>query len=401
MRSARCGIDASVPEPGAGGALVQCSRIETSRLVELHIVARPDPVPGGFAAQARSMYERFLRELRSQGATPRDVVTERIFLGDIGAQAGLLATLRREFYGARRGRSLHPAASCVRQAPARPGQLCELQAFALRPRGGARLPSRNIEGLPGEAAGRVVDEGGLRHVFLSGVVGGRRGDGLGFPGQAASMFLNAEAGLERAGLAFRNAVRAWIHLADIGRDYADLNSARRRFLATRGVDPPPASTCIGGSPDGFDRACGLDIRAIGGAGAPGVSVLNAPTMNEAPTYGSDFSRGMRVDLAGRSVLYVSGTASIDDRGRVVHPGDIDGQVDRMLLNIEALLAGQKAGYADVVCATTYLKKPGYAPAFRRVAGRRGFPARTPNTLCQADVCRPEWLCEMEVTAVLK
>jgi enamine deaminase RidA (YjgF/YER057c/UK114 family) len=109
---------------------------------------------------------------------------------------------------------------------------------------------------------------------------------------------------------------------------------------------------------------------------------------------------MRVDLEDRSILYVSGTASIGDRGQVVHPGHIEGQVERMLENIKALLAGQNAGFADVVCATTYLKDPGYAPAFRRIAGRRGFPAHVPNTVCVADICRPEWLCEMEITAVL-
>jgi hypothetical protein len=39
-------------------------------------------------------------------------------------------------------------------------------------------------------------------------------------------------------------------------------------------------------------------------------------------------------------------------------------------------------------------------AFRRIAARRGLPAGLPNTVCLADICRPEWLCEMEMTAVL-
>ena len=44
-------------------------------------------------------------------------------------------------------------------------------------------------------------------------------------------------------------------------------------------------------------------------------------MNEAYDYGSAFSRGMRIDLNGLTILLISGTASIDDEGRTVHVGD--------------------------------------------------------------------------------
>jgi hypothetical protein len=37
---------------------------------------------------------------------------------------------------------------------------------------------------------------------------------------------------------------------------------------------------------------------------------------------------------------------------------------------------------------------------RRVAAWRGLPGGIPNTICEAGVCRPDWLCEMEVTAIL-
>ena len=49
-------------------------------------------------------------------------------------------------------------------------------------------------------------------------------------------------------------------------------------------------------------------------------------------------------------LHISGTASIDETGRTAHPGDFDAQVDRMLLNVAALLEGQGAGFGDVVSA---------------------------------------------------
>jgi enamine deaminase RidA (YjgF/YER057c/UK114 family) len=381
-------------------AAVRAVRVESAAVVEVHLCARPDAGSAGFDGQARSMYEHFASEMRSQGASPHDVVAEKIFLSEVGAQAPALAAIRREFYGGVERGGLLPAVTCVQLPPSRPGQLCEVQALVLCAADGTALSSSNPEGLPDGATCRVVETDGLRHVFLANVIGGSRGDGLDFSSQASSTFRNAEAALARQGFSFRDVARTWIYVADIRRNYAALNRARRRFLSERGILPPPASTGIGGIPHPADRACGLDLRAIAGKGRRRVVPFGAPTMNEAPSYGSDFSRGIRVDLEGRSILYVSGTASIDAAGRIVHPGDVEGQADRTLRNIEALLSGQGAGYADVVSAVTYLKRPEYLEVFRSVAARRGFPARIPNTLCLADICRPDWLCEMEATAVL-
>ena len=72
----------------------------------------------------------------------------------------------------------------------------------------------------------------------------------------------------------------------------------------------------------------------------------------------------------------------------------------LLFNVEQLLKGQGADVNDLVSAITYLKEPEFMQPFRDVCRKRGFPERIPNTLCVADVCRPEWLCELEAIAVL-
>jgi enamine deaminase RidA (YjgF/YER057c/UK114 family) len=72
----------------------------------------------------------------------------------------------------------------------------------------------------------------------------------------------------------------------------------------------------------------------------------------------------------------------------------------MLLNIQQLLAEQGAGFRHLVSAITYLKRAEDLPAMLEVCHRRGFPENIPNTFCVADVCRPEWLCEMEAIAVM-
>ena len=99
------------------------------------------------------------------------------------------------------------------------------------------------------------------------------------------------------------------------------------------------------------------------------------------------------------MAYVSGTASIDENGEVVHVGDISGQSARTLLNIEQLLAGCGAAPTDIVRGTTYLKRADDYGVFLRTWQERGFPESIPHTICRADVCRPDWLCETEVVAI--
>ncbi len=397
--SARGPAIARAPEPE--WVTSQARRVASRSAVEIHLRARPRLLPGDFAAQARSMYESLHGGLRAEGARPADIVAEKIFLSDIEAQIHALRKVRREFYApdARAG-APKPATTYVQQPPAWPGQLCEAQAFILMPAGGGAPATRAAAGLTPPASGRVVEMDGLRHVFLANVTGGSQGDGVGFSAQAAAAFRRAEAVLRRERMSFQDVVRTWIYLKNIDRDYAELNRTRRAFFTSRGVAPPPASTGIRGTPHPAERACALDVRAVAGDAPFQVHALHAASLNEAPSYGSDFARGMRVSLRDRSILYVSGTASIDEEGQVVDPGSIEGQVDRMLLNVERLLEGQGATYLDVVSAVTYLKEPEHREAFRLVGRRRGFLDRIPNTICVADICRPEWLCEMEVTAVL-
>jgi len=198
---------------------------------------------------------------------------------------------------------------------------------------------------------------------------------------------------------FGDVVRTWIHLRDIDRDYADLNRARREFFSERGVDPIPASTGIGGAPAGEGHHLCLGFLAVRSEGPVRRSVMTSPTLNEAPQYGADFVRGMRVEEANKIALHVSGTASIDENGATAHPGDFDAQAERMLVNLAALLEEQGASFRDVVSARSYLKHPADTARLQakfRSAGFEGFP----NVLVAAPVCRPELLCETELLAVL-
>src|SRR5450755_1571194 len=85
------------------------------------------------------------------------------------------------------------------------------------------------------------------------------------------------------------------------------------------------------------------------------AVTNHSALNEAYAYGSAFSRGMRIDLNGLTILLISGTASIDEQGRSVHIGDFRAQMRRTLDNITGLLASEGATWHDIVRTTCYLR----------------------------------------------
>jgi enamine deaminase RidA (YjgF/YER057c/UK114 family) len=138
------------------------------------------------------------------------------------------------------------------------------------------------------------------------------------------------------------------------------------------------------------------------------AITNHSALNEAYTYPkpSSFSRGMRVDLGGLAVLFISGTASIDEQGRSIHVGDFRAQVCRTFSNITALLGAEGATWHDIVRTTCYLRDidRDYAAfneertAFYLSLGLEPLPA---STGIQAVLCRPELLVEIEAIAMFR
>ena len=128
-------------------------------------------------------------------------------------------------------------------------------------------------------------------------------------------------------------------------------------------------------------------------------------LNEAPDYGSAFSRGLRVELGGATMLLISGTASVDENGATVHVGDFDAQTRRTYQNITALLEAEGASWKDVVRTTCYLRdiERDYAQfnqirtEFYRQQGLDPLPA---STGIQAILCRPDLLIEIEAMAII-
>jgi 2-iminobutanoate/2-iminopropanoate deaminase len=137
------------------------------------------------------------------------------------------------------------------------------------------------------------------------------------------------------------------------------------------------------------------------------AISNYSVLNEAYSYAkpSSFSRGMRIDLNGVTVLLISGTASIDEQGVSVHSGDFRSQMRRTLNNIAGLLESDSATWHDVVRTTCYLRDIDRdydtfneeRTTFYTQIGLDPLPA---STAIQATLCRPELLVEIEAIALL-
>lgn len=136
------------------------------------------------------------------------------------------------------------------------------------------------------------------------------------------------------------------------------------------------------------------------------AITNLNVLNEAYDYGSAFSRGMRVELGKFVVLFISGTASIDEEGRTLYIGDIRAQLRRTFDNITALLASEGATWKDIVRTTCYLRdiERDYKAfneeraAFYREEKLDPLPA---STGIQAILCRPDLLVEIEAIAMFR
>lgn len=369
---------------------------------ELTILCRPE-VPSSLepAVAAEAAYRLLATRLVDEQASFRDVTAETIFVRDIGRDLPQVLDVRARVL-AEFGRDADaPAPAFIGQAPLT-GAALEIAATAVVPHRRDAWEVRDVAAesscrCPGcaRSAARLVSLGEQTSLYSSNIYG--NGDDA-FT-QALDMFGAAERLLARCGMGFGDVVRTWIHLRDIDRDYDALNRARREFFRRHGLDLRPASTGVQGAPFSGVHDMSLCLHAVRSTRPLAIARMSTPTLNEAWSYGADFSRGLRVVGVNKVALHISGTASIDETGRTVHLGDVAAQGERMLRNIETLLAGQGASLADLVYGVLYLKRPADAAVLREICHRRGFDG-FPYALVEAPLCRPELLCEAEAFAVL-
>lgn len=198
-----------------------------------------------------------------------------------------------------------------------------------------------------------------------------------------------------------NCIRTWFFVNDVDLNYGGVVRARNQFFFTQGLTVHThfiASTGIGGRQQDPNVLSQMDNYAIAGVKKEQIHYLYAPThLNRTSDYGVSFERGTYVDYADRRQVFISGTASINNKGEVMYPKDIVKQTHRMWENVEALLAEADCTFDEVGEMVVYLRDTADYDLVKEIFEER-FPGK-PYVIVHAPVCRPGWLIEMECMAI--
>ena len=198
-----------------------------------------------------------------------------------------------------------------------------------------------------------------------------------------------------------NCIRTWLFVNDIDLNYGGVVRARNQVFFTQGLTIHThfiASTGIGGRQQDPNVLSQMDNYAIAGIRPEQIHYLYAPThLNRTSDYGVSFERGTYIDYADRRHVFISGTASINNKGEIMFPKDVEKQTHRMWDNVEALLKEAECTYDDVAEMIVYLRDIADYEVVRALFEERF--SGMPYVIVLAPVCRQGWLVEMECMAI--
>ncbi len=209
----------------------------------------------------------------------------------------------------------------------------------------------------------------------------------------------AEQGMSLA----NNCIRTWFFVQNVDVNYTGVVKGRNEVFASQNLTEHThyiASTGIAGRHADPKVAVQMDAYAVKGLQTEQIQFLYAPEyLNPTYEYGVSFERGTCVKYGDRRHVFISGTASINNKGEVMYQGDIERQTQRMWDNVQALLEEAECSFEDVAHMIVYLRDMADYKTVKGLYSLR-FP-HIPTIFVWAPVCRPGWLIEMECMAVRK
>ena len=344
------------------------------KTTEHHILLHVEPREEEFPGQLRRLLSLQQSLLESEELCHASVIFKRYFLSDATNQRPLMQEEQ------------DCAVSYIQQPPL-DGSKIAVWIYLIE---GHRVA--NIDGMI------VSEHNGLRHLWKMGMHE-HTGDSA---TQTESLLIRYEEALHRfhATLA-DNCVRTWFFVRDVDIQYAGMVRARKQNFIEQGLTEKThyiASTGIGGIPADTRAIIQLGTYAITGFQPSQMTYLYAPThLNPTYEYGVTFERGTKMTYGDRSHIFISGTASINNKGEVMHVGDIRKQTERMWENVAKLLEEGGSSFDDVMQIIVYLRDLNDYAIVEKMFEQR-YPG-IPRVITLAPVCRPTWLIEMECIAV--
>src|SRR5579872_4889189 len=338
-----------------------------------------------FVKQLHSVAERYAAARKGLRLAPESAVFRRIFVSDVLNQA---APVRASSLcgTAEEG----PVSVSIVQQPPLPGAKVALLAYHLEDDGVAkrRISPHHM----------LVERRGLRHLWSTTLCAGTDTGPASAAEQTRGIFDDLTDTLAGEGGTLRDhCVRTWVYLKDVDVFYQDMVRSRRDLFERQGLTADThyiASTGIEGACAHRYDLVAMDAYSILGLEPGQMSYLNdfdrlCPTRN----YGVTFERGTRIAYADRAHHFISGTASIDSDGAVVHPGDVLRQLERALGNVDALLRSGGATLHDMMHLIVYLRDSSDFPSVKACLAERF--SDLPTLVVHGAVCRPDWLVEVE------
>jgi enamine deaminase RidA (YjgF/YER057c/UK114 family) len=288
-----------------------------------------------------------------------------------------------------------PVAVSIIQQPPLTGSKISMLAYHLKcadPVSKLRLSRNHV----------VMRKNGLRHLWSTRLCASDDSGTYTAEDQTRQVFDQLIGALEGQGGTLRDdCVRTWIYLKDVDVFYQGMVDSRRELFARQGMNGNShyiASTGIEGACAHRHDLVAMDAYSVVGLKPQQVSYLNDFTrLNLTREYNVTFERGTRIAYRDRAHYFISGTASIDRNGQVVHKGDVMRQLEHALENVDALLQSGGAKFGDMKYLIVYLRDP---TDYARVKHYLDFHLPgLPAFIVEAAVCRPEWLVEVEGVAV--
>ena len=353
----------------------------------ISVQAQPDH---DLAAQIAQVEERYAAARAALGLAEDTAIFRRLFISDAMNQA---AQVRASALF--RSTEDNPVAVSLVQQPPQTGAKIALLAYHVT--GDASLTKQRLS-----ENHLLVEKNGRRHLWTAGLCAGQDGADASPSLQTRALFGDLVGALADAGATLRdNCVRTWIFLKDVDVFYQGMVDSRGAIFAEEGLTADThyiASTGIEGACAHRCDLIAMDAYSNLDLDPRQVSYLNDFT-RLCPTrdYNVHFERGTRIAYADRAHHFISGTASIDTDGQVVHPGDVLRQLDYAIDNVEALLRSGAANLADLAHLIVYLRDPTDHARVEHCLTER-FPD-LPAIIVQGAVCRPQWLVEIEGIAI--
>ena len=374
-----CGMKYSQLSIAELGVSIEISSFSTPNgVTEWHAMLHVEPLEDTFQGQYRRIClaeDWLLKTEMLQGA---EMVFKRYFLSDSTNQQPLMQE-----------DGSHCTISYIQQPPL-DGSKVALWIYLQK--------GAEVQYMADNAQSTIVEHNGYRHIWTMGLMDNQGDSFL----QTHSLLTQYEQVLvsQQANIA-DNCIRTWFFVRDVDTQYHGLVVARKQYFDYIGLTTNThyiSSTGIGGNPSDPKALVQLGAYALTGFQPDQQRYLYAPThLNRTSDYGVTFERGTLMQYGDRNHAYISGTASIDNRGEVVHVGDIRKQTLRMWENVEKLL--EEADMTMEHCAQiiVYLRDTADYNLVSQMFAER-YP-EIPTVITLAPVCRPTWLIEMECIAI--